>query len=215
MPDIYGKYSLTEASKETGATQAFINRIQRATGIGGKLGKRGEKNTFSRTEVEIFYRIKLLRVIGFSFQEIKQIHDFEEELLCSEDKIQGDPDIPEFLKTELQLFILNEKCLVPDPDLARIPTEGEMRGEKSDKQLSEKRKQWEGFAQKESKRVQAFLVRCKQDKETREILERVTRYMRVQNTIKERTEEHVRRSEKIGNEIKDILRGNISKKYKK
>jgi DNA-binding transcriptional MerR regulator len=73
MPDIKGRYSLTEASKEIDVTPSFINRVQRETGIGGRVGIKGQPTSFDREEIEIFKRIKALRVYGFSFKEIRQI----------------------------------------------------------------------------------------------------------------------------------------------
>ena len=78
MPDIYGKYSLTELSRELDVTPAFINRIQRETGIGGSIGTKGHAASFTLHYLEIFKRIKALRWIGFTFPEIKSIWEAEE-----------------------------------------------------------------------------------------------------------------------------------------
>ena len=52
MSDIYGKYSLTECAKTLNVTPAFINRIQRETGIGGKVGIKGSPTSFTQQEID-------------------------------------------------------------------------------------------------------------------------------------------------------------------
>lgn len=81
MPDIYGKYSLTEIARELDATPAFINRIQRETGIGGKLGTKGRMSSFDSCFLTVFRRIKVFRAIGFSFREIKEIWTIEGKMI--------------------------------------------------------------------------------------------------------------------------------------
>jgi DNA-binding transcriptional MerR regulator len=80
MPDITGKYTLTEAAREVGVTPSFINRIQRETGIGGRVGTKGKQASFETRDLKIFQRIKVLRTIDFSFQEIKKIWNKELEI---------------------------------------------------------------------------------------------------------------------------------------
>ena len=41
MSNIYGTYTLTEAAQAIGVTSAFINRIQKETGIGGEIDCKG------------------------------------------------------------------------------------------------------------------------------------------------------------------------------
>lgn len=81
MANIYGTYTLTEAAHEIGVTSAFINRIQKETGIGGGVGTKGRLAAFSMEEVEIFKRIRILRMLDFSFKEIKEIWNTEAKLI--------------------------------------------------------------------------------------------------------------------------------------
>jgi DNA-binding transcriptional MerR regulator len=81
MPDIYGKYTLTEFSRKLGVTAAFVNRVQKLTKIGGDVGTKGQPASFNDFEIETFRRIKILRTIGFSFPEIKEIWKLEEQLM--------------------------------------------------------------------------------------------------------------------------------------
>ena len=77
MSNILGTYTLTEAAHEIGVTSAFINRIQKETGIGGEVGTKGRLAAFSSDDVEVFKRIKILRMLGFRFKDIKTIWDAE------------------------------------------------------------------------------------------------------------------------------------------
>jgi len=77
MSNILGTYTLTEAAHEIGVTSAFINRIQKETGIGGEVGTKGRLAAFSHDDVEVFKRIKILRMLGFRFKDIKPIWDTE------------------------------------------------------------------------------------------------------------------------------------------
>lgn len=81
MPDVYGKYSLTELAKELAVTPAFINRIQRETGIGGSVGTKGHPVSFDAHYMVEFRMIKGLRWWGFTFKEIKEIWGVEERLI--------------------------------------------------------------------------------------------------------------------------------------
>ena len=51
MSNILGTYTLTEAAHEIGVTSAFINRIQKETGIGGEVGTKGRLAAFSNDDV--------------------------------------------------------------------------------------------------------------------------------------------------------------------
>jgi DNA-binding transcriptional MerR regulator len=81
MPNIYGKYSLTELARDLKVTAAFINRIQRETDIGGQVGTKGLPVLFNERDIHIFRRIKILRKIDCSFCDIKEIWDLENKLL--------------------------------------------------------------------------------------------------------------------------------------
>jgi DNA-binding transcriptional MerR regulator len=81
MPNIYGKYSLTEIAHELKVTPAFINRIQRETGIGGQIGIKGQPSLFNENDIHIFRRIKILRRIDCSFSDIKEIWDLENKII--------------------------------------------------------------------------------------------------------------------------------------
>ena len=87
MPDIYGKYTLTEFATNLGVTTAFINRVQRETGIGGPLGIRGQAAVFNSSDYLTFQRIAALRRIDFSFKEIKDIWGIEKKLILDSEDI--------------------------------------------------------------------------------------------------------------------------------
>ena len=93
MPDIHGDYSLSEAAEAAGVTSAWINRLQRETTIGGELGKKGRKVSFNKKDVKIFFRIKVLRLIGFSFKEIKDIYFLEEGIMELYDELANKYDL--------------------------------------------------------------------------------------------------------------------------
>ncbi len=81
MPNIYGKYSLTELAQDLKVTAAFINRIQRETGIGGPVGTKGQSTLFNESDKHLFRRIWFLRKIDCSFHDIKEIWDLENKLI--------------------------------------------------------------------------------------------------------------------------------------
>lgn len=81
MPNAFGKYSLTELARLLNVTPAFINRIQRETEIGGKIGSKGQIASFTEQHTKIFQRIKTLRELGFSFKDIKEVWGLEYDIL--------------------------------------------------------------------------------------------------------------------------------------
>jgi len=81
MPDIDGKYTLTEIAKELNVVPTFINRIQRETDIGGPIGTKGKAAAFNRGYVKIFRIVRALRMFGLSFEDIKKLWHLEEMLL--------------------------------------------------------------------------------------------------------------------------------------
>jgi hypothetical protein len=89
MPDIYGKYSLTEIAKGLNVPLTFINRIQRETGIGGKPNKenRGRPLMFEANMVSTFKMVKALRLMDFSFPDIKELWAIEERVLAASIKM--------------------------------------------------------------------------------------------------------------------------------
>lgn len=83
MSNIYGTYTLTEAAHAIGVTSAFINRIQKETGIGGETGTKGRLAAFSGEDIEVFKKIKILRMLGFRFKDIKEIWNTESRLIAA------------------------------------------------------------------------------------------------------------------------------------
>ena len=105
MPDIDGKYTLTEIAKELNVVPTFINRIQRETDIGGPIGTKGKAASFDKGYVKTFRMVKALRMIGLSFEDIKKLWLIEQRLLkehrnlqqSSPDKVTstpGETDLP-------------------------------------------------------------------------------------------------------------------------
>ena len=83
MSTIHGTFTLTEAARLIGVTSAFINRIQKETGIGGEIGTKGRLASFSGDDIEVFKKIKILRMLGFRFKEIKEMWDTEQKLFVA------------------------------------------------------------------------------------------------------------------------------------
>ena len=84
---MHGKYTLTETAEKIGVTSAWINRVQRETKIGGEIGKKGHKVSFTDDMVEVLRRVKVLRLLGFSFPDIKGLYELEENILGTEQAI--------------------------------------------------------------------------------------------------------------------------------
>jgi DNA-binding transcriptional MerR regulator len=110
MPNIYGKYSLTELAQELKVTAAFINRIQRVTGIGGQVGTKGQATLFNESDIHIFRRIKFLRKMDYSFQEIKETWDLESKLFESHKQFNSQKI--EVDKKEMPFIIHNGKLYI-------------------------------------------------------------------------------------------------------
>ncbi len=214
MPDIYGKYSLTEAADKIDATSAFINRIQRETGIGGELGKPGEKNAFDPKEVEVFHRIKLLRTIGFGFQEIKQIYVIEEDIISAARKTQVISDIPDVIKKEIRLFISNEKTIIPDPDIVSAFMENLPENAKPE-DFSVKEKEGKAYSEKDLESAKAIVERGRGNKEFQKMMDMLTRYAQVLEAIQKRTEIYVHKAVRVGDEIDGIIEGTFPGKNQK
>ena len=53
MPNIHGLYSLGEAALKLSVSSAWINKIQKRTGIVQKDGGKGQVSYFSEEEIEI------------------------------------------------------------------------------------------------------------------------------------------------------------------
>ena len=111
MPNIYGKYSLTELAQALKVTAAFINRIQRETGIGGQVGTKGQPSLFNESDIHIFRRIKILRKIDCSFRDIKEIWDLENKLFELYEQFYSQKI--EIDKREIPLIIHSEKLYTP------------------------------------------------------------------------------------------------------
>ena len=111
MPNIYGKYTLTEFANKIGTTAAFINRVQILTRIGGDVGIKGQPASFTDFDVETFRRIKILRKLEFSFDEIKEIWSMENTIL----KLTPKGDCPPDTK---KITMMIHNCLIPQ----RIPS---------------------------------------------------------------------------------------------
>lgn len=93
MPDIYGNYNLSEAAGKLGVTAAWINRVQRETGIGGNIGTKGREASFDEGTLKVLQRIKVLRLINFSFAEIKAIYELEKEIDAIDDFLTGSTNV--------------------------------------------------------------------------------------------------------------------------
>ena len=81
MPNIHGLYSLGEVALELNVSSAWINKIQKRTGIVQKEGGRGKLSYFSKEEIEILRNVKLLRVLDYSLEDIKELYDQENKLM--------------------------------------------------------------------------------------------------------------------------------------
>lgn len=100
-----GKYSLTEAANKIGATSAWINRVQRETGIGGVIGKKGQKVSFDYDTVETLRRVKILRLLNFSFEDIKELYGLEKGIISTEEALSHDYELSNISGYNVPLII--------------------------------------------------------------------------------------------------------------
>ena len=103
--DIKQELSLAETAQRLGVTPAWINRVQRQTGIGGETGKKGHKVAFTNIIIETLRRVKVLRLLDFSFKRIKAIYAMEEDIIISEDNLSGEYELSNLTKNKIQLVI--------------------------------------------------------------------------------------------------------------
>ena len=117
MPSIYGKYSLTEVAGMLNVTPAFINRIQRETGIGGSIGGKGHATSFTEFDLKVFRRIKVLRKNEISFKEIKEIWKIENNLLGLNDGLT-EKKYPTLSKWSNMALVIHERSVKwPPPEM--------------------------------------------------------------------------------------------------
>jgi DNA-binding transcriptional MerR regulator len=63
------KYTLTEAARRLSITPAFVNRVQRETGLFGGIGKKGRQRRFTEKDVYVLAKITALRELDFGFKD--------------------------------------------------------------------------------------------------------------------------------------------------
>ncbi len=112
---MHGKYSLTETAGKIGVTSAWINRVQRETKIGGEIGKKGHRVSFTDDMVEIFRRVKVLRFLGFSFQDIKGLYELEENMLKIEQAISREYELSNISGYTIPLIIHHKEIVAIGP----------------------------------------------------------------------------------------------------
>lgn len=108
-------YSLSEAANKIGATSAWINRVQRETGIGGGTGKKGHKVSFDDSLVDILGRVKIFRLLGFSFRNIKDLYELESSLLILEKSIKDEYEISQLSEHTIPLLLHFNEILAFGP----------------------------------------------------------------------------------------------------
>ena len=91
MPNIHGLYSLGEVALKLSVSSAWINKIQKRTGIVQKEGGKGKLCYFSEEEMEILKNVKLLRVLDYSLDDIKELYS-QEKMMMEYIGIKADPE---------------------------------------------------------------------------------------------------------------------------
>jgi len=81
MPNIQGKYTLTEVSVLLGVSPSWINKIQKRTGIAKKNGGKGVRVYFDEVELAELRRVKFYRHLDFTLDEIKKIFITEKKMI--------------------------------------------------------------------------------------------------------------------------------------
>ncbi len=81
MPNIHGLYSLSEVALKLNVSSAWINKIQKRTGIVQKEGGKGKPSFFSERDIEVLKNVKLLRVLDYSLEDIRDLYNQEKEML--------------------------------------------------------------------------------------------------------------------------------------
>ena len=76
-----GQYSLSNVAASLGVSAAWVNKVQRKLGIGGVPGKHPEKSTFGDDELFMLRRVKLLRILDYSFSDIDRVYNIEKKML--------------------------------------------------------------------------------------------------------------------------------------
>ena len=80
MPNIQGDYSLTEVATKLNISAAWINKVQRETGVCVKESAQGKRAEFSADDVKMLENVKLLRLLDYSLDDIKQIYELEKRI---------------------------------------------------------------------------------------------------------------------------------------
>ena len=81
MPNIQGDYTLSELALKIGVSPSWINKVQNRTGIVRKTGTSGKRAYFTEKDATVFKNVDLLRKLGFDLKEIKEIYEFEKNLI--------------------------------------------------------------------------------------------------------------------------------------
>jgi RecA/RadA recombinase len=63
------KHTLTEVARKLSITPAFVNRMQRETGLFGGIGKKGRPRRFTEKDVCVIAEIMALRELDFGFKD--------------------------------------------------------------------------------------------------------------------------------------------------
>jgi len=79
--DIQKRYTLLEISLAIGVSTSWINKVQRNTGIGGDIGKRGKNVYFGGDDLYVFRNVKLLRMLDYSLVDIKKLYEIEKRMI--------------------------------------------------------------------------------------------------------------------------------------
>ena len=101
MPNIHGLFSLGEVALKLSVSSAWINKIQKRTGIVQKEGGKGQVSYFSEEEIEILRNVKLLRVLDYSLEDIKDLYDQEKAMM----ELVGSKEEPEPEESEEKYIV--------------------------------------------------------------------------------------------------------------
>ena len=80
MPNIQGQYSLQEVSSILNLSPAWINKIQKVTGVVWKETGKGYRLYFDENEFQMISNVRMLRDLDFSLDDIEKVFSAEKRM---------------------------------------------------------------------------------------------------------------------------------------
>ena len=81
MINVQSKYTLSELASKLGVSTPWVNKVHHQIGVGSYIGKHGKRLYFNDDDLHVFKNIRLLRMLDYSFSEIKTIYGIEMKML--------------------------------------------------------------------------------------------------------------------------------------